>query len=63
MLSPDPLSAEQVFHLVRETIVGALDESAERAGSAERGLLAGAIALILERTTAAPRTAEPVQQS
>lgn len=63
MLSPEPLSAERVFDLVRETIVSALDESAERAGSAERGLLAGAISLILERTAAAPRPAEPVQQS
>lgn len=51
MLSAEPLTAERVFELVRETIEGALDEAAERAGAADRGLLAGAVRLVLERTS------------
>jgi glutamate dehydrogenase (NAD(P)+) len=50
MLSAEPLSADTVFDLVRETIVDALDEAAKRAGRADRGLLAGAVRLVLERT-------------
>jgi len=53
MLSAEPLSAERVFDLVRDTIVAALDESAERAGQADRGLLSGAVRLVLERTQTA----------
>lgn len=50
MLSADPLSADRVFDLVRETIVDALDAAADRSGGADHGLLAGAVRLVLERT-------------
>lgn len=50
MMSTEPLGAERVFDLVRETIVDALDQAADRAGRADRGLLAGAVRLVLERT-------------
>jgi len=53
MLSAEPLSAERVFDLVRETIEDALDEAAERAGRADRDLLAGSVRLVLERTPGA----------
>lgn len=62
MLSAEPLSAERVFDLVRETIVDALDDAAERAGRADQGLLAGAVRLVLERTDA-PRPASTLPQA
>jgi glutamate dehydrogenase (NAD(P)+) len=49
-----PLRAESVFASIRDTVDGAVDETVRRAGGADRGLLAGALELALERC-AAPR--------
>lgn len=46
-----PLRAESVFASIRETVDGAVDEVVRRAGGADRGLLAGALELALERCT------------
>ena len=44
-----PLRPEAVFESIRETVEGAVDEAVLRSGSTERGLLAGALELALER--------------
>lgn len=44
-----PSEPPAVFSSVADTITGAVDEVAERAGSAERGLLAAALEMTLER--------------
>ncbi len=44
-----PLSPEVLFESIRETVEGAVDEAVRRSGSAEHGLLVGALELALER--------------
>jgi len=44
-----PLRPEEVFESIRKTVEGAVDEAVSRSGSAEHGLLAGALDLALER--------------
>jgi glutamate dehydrogenase/leucine dehydrogenase len=46
-----PLRPESVFASIRDTVDGAVDEAVRRSGSAERGLLASALELALERCT------------
>jgi glutamate dehydrogenase/leucine dehydrogenase len=50
MLSEETMTADAIFDRVRETIVQALEEAAVRAGGVQRGLLAGGIQLVLERS-------------
>lgn len=45
----EPCEPRAVFSSVEETITGAVDEVVRRAGDARRGLLAGALAMTLER--------------
>ncbi len=52
--SDEPLRPESVFASIRETVDGAVDEAVRRAGRPDRGLLAGAIALALERCDRGP---------
>lgn len=47
--SDTPLRAETVFASICSTVHGAVDEAVRRAGGADRGLLAGALELALER--------------
>ncbi len=44
-----PRSSRDVFAQAEATIIAALDEAAARAGSSDRGLLAGALSLALDR--------------
>jgi glutamate dehydrogenase (NAD(P)+) len=54
-----PLRPEQVFDSIRITVEGAVDESVQRSGSPDSGLLAGALELALERCDrTAPVTTE-----
>ncbi|MGD8495968.1 MAG: Glu/Leu/Phe/Val dehydrogenase dimerization domain-containing protein [Gemmatimonadales bacterium] len=48
------LEPETVFRAIRHTVGEAVDESVRRAGSTERGLLAGALDLALDRAARAP---------
>ncbi len=49
MQRDDPASVSEFFDAVASTVEGALDEAAQRAGSAECRLLAGALDMALER--------------
>ena len=49
MLREEPSGPPAVFSAVEETITGAVDEIVERAGNAERGLLAAALEMTMER--------------
>lgn len=49
--SDSPLEPETVFRAIRHTVGEGIDEAVRRAGSTERGLLAGALDLALDRGT------------
>ncbi len=51
-----PLQPRIVFESIEATVAEAVDEAVGRAGNAQRGLLAAALAMALERCDGAPRT-------
>jgi glutamate dehydrogenase (NAD(P)+) len=51
-----PLRPEQVFDSIRDTVEAAVDEAVRRGGSADTGLLAGALELALDRCGPEVRT-------
>lgn len=54
------LSPEEVIGSIEETVTEALSESSRRVGSTERGLLAGALEVALERCEGQPGQGQPV---
>jgi len=51
-----PLQPRIVFESIETTVAKAVDEAVQRAGNAQRGLLAAALAMALERCDGAPGT-------
>ena len=51
-----PLQPRIVFESIETTVAEAVDEAVQRAGNAQRGLLAAALAMALERCDGAPGT-------
>ena len=51
-----PLQPRIVFESIETTVAEAVDEAVQRAGNAQRGLLAAALAMALERCDGAPDT-------
>ena len=49
-----PLQPRIVFESIETTVASAMDEAVQRAGNAQRGLLAAALAMALERCDGAP---------
>jgi hypothetical protein len=47
--SPTALEPETIFRAIRHTVGEGIDEAVRRAGSMDRGLLAGALDLALDR--------------
>lgn len=61
--SDTPLLADAVFTSIRDTVDAAVDEAVRRAGGAERGLLAGALELALDRCVASGPDLDPMDGS